>query len=139
MKIPPRELSTVEKGDLAVAALTMKFLKMRYVVLRPVTEMSRYDLVIDRGMGFETVQSKCASYRNGTLIFSASSSHYHRGVLESRSYRGQCDLFGVYCIELDLCCLLPVGDVGEKKGYLRIDDTKNGQYGNVRFAREYII
>lgn len=120
-------LSTTEKGDLAVAMLTAKFLKRRFVVLRPVSEMSRYDLVIDRGNGFETVQCKCASYRNGCLIFASSSSHYHRNAATSRTYRGDCDLFGVYSIELDMCCLVPVLDVGQKKGYLRIDDVRTGR------------
>ncbi len=131
-------MHTVEKGDISVAMLTACFLRKRFVVLKPVSEHSRYDLVIDRGTGFERVQCKTAVLRHGSIIFNACSIVAHKGVRGARSYRGHIDLFGVYCPATDACYLIPVNDVGKIQGYLRHDPPKKNNR-RFRLASNYII
>lgn len=40
-------MHTVQKGDLCVAMVTAAFLRRQFIVLRPVSELSRYDLVVN--------------------------------------------------------------------------------------------
>ena len=126
-------MNTVEKGDLAVAMLTARFLRSRFVVLKPISDGLRFDLVINRGNGFETVQCKSASIRLGCVTFGSCSSR------DGKPYRGEADLFGVYCAANDTCYLVPVDDVGLRHGYLRVERPRNGQRSRVRYAEKYIV
>jgi hypothetical protein len=122
-------------GDITVAMLTAHFLKLGFAVLKPVTELSRYDLVIDRGNGFETVQCKTGRLKDGCVrFFSASSANNKR-----HSYKGQVDLFGVYCPETDRCYLVPVDEAGSAECYLRVEPAKNNQVAKTRLAEAYMI
>lgn len=78
----------------------------------------------------------------GVIIFNACSSTYHhpnrdRVMYSKRDYRGQADYFGVYRAETDGVYLVPVEDVGTRKGFLRITGTMNGQAKKVRWARDF--
>lgn len=131
-------MNTTPRGDIAVAAITLRLLEVGVIVLRPVTEMSRYDLVIDRGYGFERVQCKNAVFKNGAVIFRT----YSVGVGGKpirKSYVGQVDLFGVYCPTLKTSYLVPINDVGTAEGRLRVVSARNRQKARVRLASDYLI
>lgn len=132
-------MHTIEKGDLAVAMLTAKFLRKRFVVLKPISELSRYDLVIERGNGFERVQCKMGRLRDGVIYFNACSNTIDRKGGPRRSYKGEIELFGVYCHEADTCHLVPVDHVGINEGTLRTTVAKNGQKSGVRWANDYLL
>lgn len=129
----------VEKGDITVAMLTARFLQKRWVVLRPISELSRYDLVIDRGHGFERVQCKTGCLRKGSIIFRTASSMEHRKKGATQDYRGQIDLFGVYCHENDMCFLVPVDIVGIRMGNLRVEESRSRNKGAIRDANLFRI
>ena len=128
--------TTIEKGDITDAMVLAACLRARYVVLKPVSVRHRYDLVIDRGKGFERVQCKTGRLVRGSIRFRAHSSqaHWKKG---RHSYRGQIELFGVYCPDNDRCYLVPVDDVPETIANLRVEATKNKQATKVRFAAKY--
>lgn len=130
-------MHTVEKGDICVAMLTAAFLEKRYIVLKPLSEYSRYDLVIDRGSGFERIQCKTGRLRNGAVRFNACSSTAHHRNGTVRDYRGQADWFGVYCPDNDECYLIPVESVGLRQGALRVIDARNNQKAGVRLAAAF--
>lgn len=128
-------MHTVLKGDLSVAMLIAKFLRSGFVVLKPMSELSRYDLVIDRGGGFERVQCKTGRLRGGVIKFKACSAVRN----ERHSYRGQVELFGVYCPENDQCYLVSVDAVGTAEGVLRVEAPRNKQKAGVRAASEFLV
>lgn len=116
--------------------LTATFLRSGYVGLKPMSEKSRYDLVIDRGAGFERVQCKTGRIKNGSVVFNTCSSMaYHGG--GRRHYRGEIELFGVYCPATDICYLVPVDAVGLTEGNLRISEPKRNQTKHVRMAEPF--
>src|SRR5688572_23857663 len=131
-------MHTIEKGDLSVAMLVAAFLRRRIVVLTPLSQLQRYDLVIDRGLGFERVQCKTGRLRRGAVVFNACSSMAHHG-LGQRNYRGQADLFGVYCLDNDRGYLVPVDAVGCTQGKLRVDPARNGQKSRILLAETYAL
>lgn len=116
---------------------------MYETVLLPFGENQRYDLVIDTGNDFIRVQCKTGRLRRGTVTFHTCSSTYHhpgRNTAYSRQdYRGEAELFGVYCPENDAVYLVPVHSVGRRKGSLRVELTKNNQSRRIRWAKEFEV
>lgn len=134
-------MTPIERGDLSVAMITAAFLRSQWVVLKPLSEGHRYDLVIDRGNGFERVQCKTGRLRRGAVLFNACSSlAHHRGRnVGRRGYRGQIEIFAVYCPETDEVYVVPVQDVPENDASLRVEAPKNNQTTGIKLASDYRI
>lgn len=130
-------MRTIEKGDICVAMITAAFLRKRYVVLKPLSEDCRYDLVIDRGSGFERIQCKSGRLRKGAVVFKTASSTEHHRNGTVKHYRGQADWFGVYCSDNEQCYMVPVDQVGLRAGSLRVDEPKNKQQAGIRLAAAF--
>ncbi len=120
-----------------VAALTRR----RKQLLAPMGDHLRYDLVIDDGGTFLRVQCKTGRLRNGTVSFPTCSidSRSKPGTTVRRSYRGEVELFGVYCPDNGKCYLVPVEKVGPNECRLRIDPPRNGQKTHIHWAEDYEI
>lgn len=133
-------MNTKQVGTISEAMALARFMSLGWKVLMPFGDNERYDLVIDRGNGFETVQVKTGRVRKGCVIFNASSTVGHTGSHYSpdKSYQNEVDLFCVYCPELDSLYLLPVDAVGAYKGHLRIDPPKSAQ-PTVVMADQYLL
>lgn len=56
-----------------------------------------------------------------------------------RDYRGEIDLFAVYCHERAEVCLVPVEHVPTRLAHLRLSAAKNGQRSGVRWASRYLL
>lgn len=123
-------------GELSEAAVVLHLLRAGYDVARPFGDNARYDLVIEDGERLRRVQVKTGRLRAGAVEFATSSSQRHRG-RGRQDYRGTCELFAVYCPELDAVYIVPVDDVGSVECTLRIEPTRNGQSVGVRWARDY--
>lgn len=126
------------KGDLTLAMLTARFLWRGWVVLKPVSELSRYDLVIDRGKGFERIQCKTGRLRGGGIKFNTCSLGGRKGLIRE-TYVGEIEAFGVYSPELEKCYLVPVEEVGVSEGVLRVTEAKNGMKTRIRWAKDFEV
>lgn len=129
-------------GDRTEAHVLASLLDHFEIVLLPFGENHRYDMLIDDDGRFMRVQCKTGRLVNGCVIFSTCSYTYHhpsnRGSRPYKhDYRGQADLFGVYCRELDAVYLIPVDDVGVNQGSLRVTHARNAQQRGIRWAGDY--
>jgi hypothetical protein len=129
-------------GDETQAMVLARLVQAGHQVLMPFGENVRYDLVIDEGDTFLRVQCKTGRLRNGVINFNTCSFTYHhpnnRGTRPYRHhYRGQADVFGIYCPETNGVYLVPVDSVGMNGGSLRVQPTKNHQVKKVRWARDF--
>lgn len=132
-------MSTKDIGDVSEAMVTAALLRIGHVVLRPVGDNRRYDLLIEQADGsFSRVQCKTGRLKFGAIYFPTSTSYHHRG-RSRRNYRGDAEEFGVYCPETNQCYLVPVSMVPCREAALRVDDAKNGQTKKVRFAAEFAL
>jgi hypothetical protein len=111
------------------------------MVLVPLADYHRYDLAIDEGNRFLRVQCKTGRLIKGAVVFHPWSidSRSKQGGCVRKGYRGQVNLFGVYCPELKRCYLVPVGDVPTNECCLRVHPPKNGQKTRLRWAADYEI
>jgi hypothetical protein len=132
---------TQKTGDISEQAAITRLLQCGYVVLQPVGQMHRYDLVIEDADGkFWKVQVKTGWVveDEGIIMFaSASSQNYTVKAKGWRGYKGQADYFCVYVEELNRLYLIPVDEVGASKATLRLTPARNGQTKGVRWARDY--
>src|SRR5438552_3656657 len=58
---------------------------------------------------------------------------------EHRGYKGEVDVFLVWCPELNTVYQVPVASCGKRQMSLRIERTRNGQAALVRYAVEYLV
>lgn len=132
-------MNSNDLGDRTEAAVLSALVRAGYTVLVPFG-VARYDLAVDSrdGSGIKTVQCKTARLDRGCLIFRAHSMDRRSGT--RRGYRGEVDLFGVWCSSLpDSVYLVPVGDVPETMGQLRVDPPNSKQVKGIRWASEYEV
>lgn len=133
-------------GDRSEAHVLAALVDHYPTVLTPWGENCRYDFVIETEDGeLLRVQCKTGRLREGAVRFQPCSVSYHHpknrrnGPTEAatRAYRGEADLFAVYCVENRKVYLVPVDDVPTKLAALRIDPTRNGQSAGIRWAAQY--
>ena len=125
-----------DKGDRSEGMILAALLKAGKTVLTPFGDNQRYDLVTEEGGTFTRIQCKTGRLREGAILFNTSSRHHHRGKGAS-SYRGEIELFGVYCPDNDKVYLVPVNDVPLEQGSLRLTPPRNNQKRNIRLAENY--
>jgi hypothetical protein len=132
---------TQKTGDISEQAVITRLLQCGYVVLQPIGQMHRYDLVIEDAEGkFWRVQVKTGWLNEDRSIIkfaTASSMNYTVKNKGWRSYKGQCEYFAVYVEDLNKVYLLSIDDVGTSLATLRLVPSKNKQVKNVRWAKDY--
>jgi hypothetical protein len=120
--------------------------ELGWEVYFPMSEGSRADcLVLLPDNSVLRVQVKTARlYEDGSVIqFNTFSSHYHTKLGQwtghfKRTYEGQVDAFGVYCIDNKTCYLVPMTEIGSRKGIrMRVKPTKNSQKRKIRWAKDF--
>jgi hypothetical protein len=109
------------------------------IVLLPLGDFQRYDLVFDDGGRFCRVQCKMGRLSNGAIHFHPCSvdSRSQKGTCIRKGYAGEVEFFGVYCPEVRKCYLVPVEHAPLTGCYLRLDPPKNGQKTRIRWATNY--
>ncbi len=135
-----RALTSTEKGSLAEAAISLAAVRTGVVVLRPLTEGRRYDLVFDIALVLYRVQCKWARVQGDRVVVQTSTCRYTpaAGYVRSTYTSEEIDLFAIYCGELDTCYLVPVREVeGLSQLHLRLAPAKNNQRVGVRMAQQF--
>ena len=130
MKTDPKSIGERSEGQIVAA-----FLRAGKVVLCPLGDNQRYDLVLDEGGKFVRVQCKTGRIEKGAIVFNTRSTNWYTH--EGRDYRGQADLFAVYVPALDKVYTIPVDDVGVTACNLRLNPPRNGQMRGVRLAENF--
>lgn len=122
-------------GELSEGIVIGHLSKLGWVLLLPLGNNRRYDLVIDKGGEMVRAQVKTGRLRNGCVVFSTSSKNGFTG--ERRGYKGQADVFLVYCPDNDKVYMVPVGDVSENCGFLRVVQPRIKITAPIRWASSY--
>jgi len=132
-------LTPSQKGAAAEAAITAAAIRLTLIVLRPLCDGGRYDLVLDIGAQLLRVQCKWASARAGVLQASCRTSrHTPRGYVRTTYSATEIDALGVYSADTGRCYLIPAEEVaGRAMLSLRVAPTRNRQACNVRWAPDY--
>ncbi len=132
---------TTLKGAIAEAATTAAAVELGVVVLRPVIEGRRYDLVFDVDHRLYRVQCKWAPRRGAIIdVHLATCRHTPRGYVYSTYSAEEIDAVAVYCQELKCCYWLPIDLVeGKRAMYLRLEPAANGQRSAINYAEQHLL
>jgi hypothetical protein len=122
------------RAEIAAAAI-----RAGVVVLRPLSDGGRYDLVIDTGTELLRLQCKWASRQGNVLIARClTSRHTPRGYIKTTYSAEEIDAIAIYAPDTDRCYLVPIREVeGHGMISLRVGPTGNNQAIHVRWARDY--
>jgi hypothetical protein len=136
---PPESASRhpVDVGQRTEAIVLAELVKRGHRVLIPFGTNHRYDFALDIGDRFLRVQCKTGRLRSGRIIFKTESIRSNTSVKLRRSYRGEADLFLIYCPQTDRVYALSVDEATVSKGSLRVDPTGNCQTKGIRWAADY--
>jgi hypothetical protein len=134
-----RELTPSQKGAAAEAEVAAAAIRLHLLVLRPLAEGGRYDLIVDLGGKLLRVQCKWASRQGDVLTARCRTCrHTPRGYLRTMYAASEVDAIGLYAPSTDRCYLIPIDQVeGLGQISLRVVATRNNQAVGVRWAREY--
>jgi hypothetical protein len=103
------------------------------------TDNVRYDAAVEAYGRLLRIQIKTGQLDadGGAIRFATRSTNWYSG--GQRPYRGEAELFGVYCPALGATYLVPVDRVGTTEGCLRLKPTRNGQSRGVRDAEPFAL
>jgi hypothetical protein len=135
------ELTPSQKGAVAEAAITAELIQLGLVVLRPLCEGSRYDLVVDLEPRLLRVQCKLAKLREGVLVIRLNTSRFTPSGYVFTSYSvEEIDAVAAYSAELRRCFLLPIAEAAGMRGiHLRLEPSLNNQARGIRWAADYAL
>ena len=108
-----------EVGERTEAAVLTALVAAGKTVLLPFSGHHRYDLAYEEDGSLIKVQCKSGRERHGAIEFMTCSN----GRKSRENYRGDADLFGVYCHERCEVYLVSVADVPTRAARLRLCDT----------------
>jgi hypothetical protein len=124
-------------GELTEGVILAHLLARGDGVALPFGNNQRYDMILDRDGTLMKAQCKTGRLRNGVVKFRVASTNGFTG--ECRDYRGQVDVFLVWCPELNAVYEVPVAACGRRQRSLRVEPTRNRQTAYVRFAADYVV
>jgi hypothetical protein len=127
------------KGAIAEAAITAAAVELGFVVLRPVVEGRRYDVVIDTGPELLRIQCKWAQRKGSVIsVYLSTCRHTPSGYVRSTYCPDEGDGIAVYCHELKRCFYLPIEAVAGRTGFnLRLTPTANHQEAAINYADDH--
>jgi len=133
------DLTPSQKGAVAEAAITAMAIQLGLVVLRPLSEGRRYDIMLDLDPELLRVQCKLARRRAGVLSVRLQTNRYTpRGYVMPCYTAAEVDVIAAYSPELHRGFLIPIAEAADRRGiHLRLDPTRNNQAQGIKWARDY--
>ncbi len=131
------ELNSHFKGEITEQQVSLEFLKLGYLVSKPLVQSSRYDFIVDVNHKLYKIQVKTSRLRENTFIeFATSTSHTNTNRTLNISYsKNDVDFFAT--MYEGRCYLIPFEDCGKRSQRLRIIPAKNGQTYGIKFLKDY--
>ncbi len=130
---------SVDRGGIAELAIAAAAARLGIVVLRPLVDGTRYDLVFDTGARLLRAQCKSGT-RHGDVVRAGlrTSRRTASGERRTAYTAEEVDAFAVYCHELDRVFLLPIERfTGCTYVHLRLAPARNNQRAGVNLADAY--
>ena len=131
------KLSSHFIGEITEQQVALEFLKLGYLVSKPLVQSSKYDFIVDINHKLYKIQVKTGTFKEDSYIeFATSTSHTNtKGTLNLSYSQDDVDFFAtIYNGE---CYLVPFEICGKRSQRLRLVPTKSGQTKGITFAKDY--
>ena len=132
------QLSSHFIGEITEQQVALEFLKLGYMVSKPLVQSSKYDFIVDINHRLYKIQVKTgtAKENNSFIEFATSTSHTNtQGTINLTYSKDDVDFFAT--MHENQCYLIPKEICGNRAQRLRLVPTKNGQTKGVVFAKDY--
>ena len=131
------ELNSHFRGEITEQQVAIEFLKLGYLVSKPLVQSSRYDFIVDINHKLYKIQVKTSTLKEDSYIeFATSTSHTNtKGTLNLTYSAEDVDFFAT--MYEGQCYLIPRENCGNRNQRLRLVPTKNGQTKGITFAKDY--
>lgn len=131
------QLSSHFIGEITEQQVALEFLKLGYLVSKPLVQSSRYDFIVDINHKLYKIQVKTGTLKEDTYIeFATSTSHTNtQGTLNLTYSSDDVDFFAT--MYENQCYLVPYELCGKRSQRLRTIPTRNGQTKGITFAKDF--
>ena len=132
------QLSSHFIGEITEQQVALEFLKLGYMVSKPLVQSSKYDFIVDIDHKLFKVQVKTSKLKedNAYLSFATSTSHTNTSGTKNLTYTD--DDVDFFATMYDgQCYLIPKKVCGNRNQHLRLFPAKNGQTVGITFAKDY--
>lgn len=133
------ELSSHFRGEITEQQVAIEFLKLGYLVSKPLVQSSRYDFIVDVNHKLYKIQVKTGTLKEDSYIeFATSTSHTNtQGTINLTYTADDVDYFAT--MYEGQCYLIPQDICGKRSQRIRLVPTKNGQTKGIVFAKDYLL
>lgn len=133
------ELTSHFIGEITEQSVCIEFLKLGYLVSKPLVQSSKYDFIVDINHKLYKIQVKTGTLKEESYIeFATSTSHTNSQGTKNISYaNNDVDFFAT--IYNNQCYLIPYILCGKRHQRIRIIPTKNGQTTGILFAKDFLL
>lgn len=130
-------MNTTTVGNLSMAAVLHKLVAAGKNVSVPFGDGCRYDLVLEKEDKLLRVQVKTGKLDAGVIrVLVSSPTRKTKGKgWGMKDYKGQVDVFAVYCPQNDKVYIVSADNVGKNQIYLRVDQPKKMRK-DIRWAKD---
>lgn len=124
-------------GEITEQQVALEFLKLGYLISKPLVQSSKYDFIVDINHNLYKIQVKTSSLKEDSYIeFATSTSHTNtKGTVNLNYSADDVDFFAT--MHEGQCYLIPYKICGKRSQRLRLVPTKNGQTKGIVFAKDY--
>lgn len=131
-------MNTKGRGEHSEAQILARVVENGYAPSIPFGNNQRYDLVLDDGRQLLRVQCKTAWIQDGCVTFQTASKNGFTG--KRRDYKGQIDLFLVYCPKLRTFYKIPVEKAPITEMRLRVEAPgRKSPRSTINWAKDYLF
>lgn len=135
-QVGPTPNNTKATGAVSEAIALARYVELGFNVSQPFGDNARYDLIVDKDGELIRVQVKTGRSDGTCITFPCRSSSAHGGG-PRRHYRGQADVFAVYCPETGQVYEVDVEQCGLTAQSLRLGE-KEGR-SNTKWAVDHVL
>jgi hypothetical protein len=128
-----------QKGAIAEGAIALEATRLGILVLKPMFEGGRYDLVFDLGRRLMRIQCKWAVQRGDVVeIRTGTARRGPDGFIRTTYTPDEVDAIVGYCAALDRSYLLPISIAAGRRVFsLRLQPSKNNQRVGINWACDH--
>jgi hypothetical protein len=126
-------------GEISEQTAALEFLKLGYMVSKPLVQSSKYDFVVEINHVLYKIQVKTGQLKENAYIqFATSTSHTNtKGTINLSYTKDDVDFFVV--VYNNDCYMVPINRCSKRNQRLRLVPTNNGQIDGITFAKDYIL
>ena len=127
-------------GEITEQQVALEFLKLGYLISKPLVQSSRYDFIVDINHKLYKIQVKTSTPKedNAFIEFATSTSHTNTQGTKNLSYSEE-DVDYFATMYNNECYLIPHSACGRRAQRLRLIPTKNGQTKGILFAKDFLL